>query len=319
MKSSAAIPILSMPSVKGYFARMHVYLKEMFPLSGHCAIALLAALGIAGFSAAVQRVHLASTPILVLSAGWNIFAMLLILRLMDELKDQDIDRQLFPNRPLPSGRVLESDIRGSLSAITVLYLATNLWSPLIAVSAALVLIYGVLMYKRFFAPVLLKKSLTITLLTHTPIVPLIWLQAFITVAQLSGVSVYAMKWRPIALFVAMSWMVMLGWELSRKIHSREEENEYVTYSQIFGRPGAVAAACAAQTAAMGICIYFYYSFALGIPYLVIAGLGWVLCCWAYVRFLLRPSSQTSKFKPYASIFAFTILLAQVYGFVLVRP
>jgi 4-hydroxybenzoate polyprenyltransferase len=316
MKSFATIPMrLSVSSVKGYFSRMHVYLKEMFPLTGHLAIALLAALDIAGFAATVQRAHAAQAPALVVSTAWNIFAILLTLRLMDELKDEDIDRRLFSDRPLPSGRVLESDIRLSLVVVTALYLASNLRSPLIAVSSSFVLGYALLMYKRFFAPALLKKNLPITLLTHTPIIPLIWLQAFVTVSQLSGVSVSDMAWRSIALFVAMSWMMMLGWELSRKIRSSEEENEYVTYSQILGPAGAVAAAWAAQTVALGICIYLYFSFALGIPYLVLVGLGWVACCWAYARFLLRPNPRTSKFKPYASIFAFAILLAQVYGFV----
>lgn len=317
MKSSPTIPTrLSVSSVKGYFPRMHAYLKEMFPLTGHLAIALLAALGIAGFTATVQRVHAA--PAHVVSAAWNIFAILLTLRLMDELKDKDIDRQLFPDRPLPSGRVLESDIRLSLVLVMALYLASNLRSPLVAASAAFVLSYALLMYRRFFAPTLLKKSLPITLLTHTPIIPLIWLQAFITVAQLSGISASSMAWRPIALFVAMSWMSILGWELSRKIRSPEEENEYVSYSQILGRAGAVAAAWAAQTVTLGICIYLYFSFALGIPYLILVGLGWAACCWAYARFLLRPNPRTSRLKPYASIFAFAILLAQVYGFVLAR-
>lgn len=307
------------PSGKGYFARMHRYLGEMFSLPGHLAVALLAALGIAGFTSRVQCVPAALTPATVVSATWNIFAIHLTLRLMDELKDKEIDRRLFPERPLPSGRVLESDIRLSLVAVTLLYVGSNLHSPVAGTSAILVLGYTLLMYKRFFVPELLKKSLLITLLTHTPIVPFIWLQAFITVAKLSGISLSEMDWRPIALFVAMSWLTMLAWELSRKIRCAEEENEYVTYSQIFGRGGAIAAAGGAQTIALAIGLYLYFSFAPGFPYLVLMGMGYAVGCYGYARFLLKPNPRTSRLKPFATFFVFAVLLSQVYGFVIARP
>lgn len=310
---------LSVLPVKGYFSRMRGYLREMFPVPGHLAVALLAALGIAGFTRAVQDAPaaLATTPIVC--ATWNIFAILLTLRLMDELKDKDIDLRLFPSRPLPSGRVLESDIRFSLALVTLLYVGSNLRSAALGSSALFVLAYAMFMYKRFFAPRLLTKSLLVTLFTHTPIVPLMWLQAFITVADLSGVLPSNMAWRPIALFVTMSWLIMLAWELSRKIRCAEEENDYVTYSQILGRTNAVVAVWGAQTIAQGIGVYLYFRFELGVPYLVFLGLGWVVCCAGYARFLLNPNPRTSTLKPFATIFIFVVLLAQVYGFVIARP
>lgn len=319
MKHSPALSahVTTWPA-RGYFSRMHIYLGEMFPLSGNLAVAVLAALGISGFTATVQHVAAAVALAPVAGAAWNIFAVLLTLRLMDELKDKDIDRRLFPTRPLPSGRVLESDIRFSLILVAVLYVASNLHSLPSAASAIFVLAYALLMYKRFLAPALLKKSLGITLLTHTPIFLLTWLQAFITVAAISRIPISALAWRDIALFSVMLWMIVLGWELARKIRSREEESEYVTYSQILGRAGAVSAAWGAQTIAVGICIYLYFSFSPGVPYLILIVLGWLANVWAYSRFLLRPNTDTSRLKPYASLFAFAILTAQVYGFLLVR-
>lgn len=295
---------------------MRGYLEEMFPLSGHLSVALLAALGIAGFTSTIQGARAALAPSSVISAAWNIFAIHLTLRLMDELKDLDIDRRLFPERPLPSGRVLESDVSFSLVAVILLYFISNLHSPFAALSAPFVIVYAFLMYKRFFAPELLKNSLLITLLTHTPIVPLIWLQAFITVAQLSRIPLSSMEWRPIARFVAMLWLATIAWELSRKIRCAEEENEYVTYSQIFGRAGAVAAAWAAQTLSLGICLCLYLSYSRGAPYLLIMGAAWAVCCWGYARFLLKPNARTSRLRPFGTMFVFAVLLAQVYGFVL---
>lgn len=295
---------------------MHGYLGEMFPLPVHVSLALLAALGIAGFMRSVQKTSTALTFATVISAAWNIFAIHLTLRLMDELKDEDIDRSLFPERPLPSGRVLASDIRISMVAVMLLYAVSNLRSVLSEGSALFVLGYAFLMYKRFFAPKLLSRSLLVTLFTHTPIVPLIWIQAFITVARICRVPLSSMAWEPVALFVAMSWFAMLAWELSRKIRSVEEENEYVTYSQVLGRAGAVAVVWTVQTLSLLIALYLYFTFDLGFPYLVMIGGGWAVSCWGYARFLLHPSRRTSKLRPFGTLFVFSMLLAQVYGFVI---
>lgn len=301
-------------AVKGYFSRMHGYFAEMFPIPGHLAAAALAALGIAGFIRRLQGVNQAMAPVPLASATWNIFAILLLLRLMDELKDKDVDQQLFPERPLPSGRVFESDIWLSIGAIVALYMVPNLRALWLAASALVVLLYSLCMFKRFFAPDLLKSSLPITLVTHTPIVPLIWLQGFVTVAELSGISPWDLRWRWILLFVAMAWLSIIAWEVSRKIRSREEENEYVTYSRLFGRAGAVALAWGAQTLVLlvGVRVILYFDLAPLCLFVLTA--AWVVCGWGYVRFLLMPSPRTSKLKPYATLFLFAVLLAQAYGF-----
>lgn len=302
----------------GYLGRMHGYLREMLPLPRHALAAVLAAAGIAGFTATVQgaRGVLSLGP--VLGTAWSLFAMQLILRLMDELKDAAIDRRLFPERPLPSGRVFESDIRGTLAATALLYLLGNSYSVATAASALLVLGYSLLMFKRFFAPALLERSLPITLATHTPVVPLIWLQAFVAAAHLQGMPLSALRWGPVALYVAMMWLAVLGWELSRKIRCAEEETEYVTYSQIFGRAGAVAVAAGVQTGAALIGLAFYLRMGLGLPYAVLLTLSWAVCCWGHARFLFRPDRRTSRLKPYASAFLIGLTLAQVYGFVIGR-
>lgn len=311
---------LSVAPLGRYIVRMHEYLREMFPIPRHAALTALAALGIAGFTRAVQGIGGATLALAaVIGPAWNIFAMLLILRLMDELKDKEIDRRLFPERPLPSGRVLESDVQTSLGLVIVLYLAANLHSTTAAVSALAVLGYALLMFKRFFAPALLQRSLPITLATHTPVIPLIWLQAFVIAAEGYGIPLSALQWREIGAYALMFWLAMLGWELARKIRSAEEENEYVTYSRLFGRPGAVGAAAATQTASVLIGVHFYFRFGLDPVYLAILGAAWLACLWGHARFLSAPSPRTSKLKPFATLFVVAVLLAQVYGFVLLRP
>lgn len=303
---------------RGYAARMADYLEELFPLPGHWVFSILVALGILGLLATLQPATAGIDAWTTAHLAWNLFASLLIIRLMDELKDRDIDRALFPERPLPSGRVHESDIRFSLGLVIGLYVLANLGSLLVCLSALMVLGYSTLMYFRFFAPELLKRSLPITLATHTPVLPLIWLQGFVTGAESHGLHLWAFEGFPITLYIAMLWLCVLGWEVARKIRAAEEETAYVTYSQLYGRGGAVAFAGTAQTLALAIGIWLDLRFELGPFYLPLIGTGWIVCLAAYARFLSDPNRRTSKLKPYATFFIFCIVAAQVYGFV-IRP
>jgi hypothetical protein len=300
---------------KTYFGRMHLYFTEMFPLPGHASAALLTAIGINGFVETLLGDHIAGWHWLALAiAAWSIFAVHVILRLMDEIKDKEIDRELFPERPVPFGRVLESDILISLYAVIGFYLLANIGSLPSFLLALAVIGYAALMYKRFFLPELLKSSLLITLLTHTPIFPLMLFQVVVSSTELIGGSWLDLKWPLVMLYLLMIWFSILAWELSRKIRAAEEETAYVTYSQILGRPGAIAATLSVQTVSYITGLFFYSHFALGRPYLVIMACGYVVSMVGHLRFLFHPNSRTSKLKPYAYGFITAILLAQVYGF-----
>jgi 4-hydroxybenzoate polyprenyltransferase len=297
---------------------MRVYLGELFPLPGHLALALVAGAGTAAFVRRVQGGGAPLTAAAVASPAWNIFATLLILRLMDELKDRDIDRRLFPARPLPSGRVLESDVRRSLVTTIVLYLAANAHAWPVFLSAALVLGYSVLMYRRFFAPALLERSLPITLATHTPSAPLMLLQAHLAAADRLGIPVAELPWAAILPAVGMGWSALLGWELARKIRAPAEETAYVTYSRLLGPAGAVAAAAAAQGLAVLLGLHLAVRFRLPPWHPVVLVGAWLLCVAAYARFLRRPDPSTSRLRPYAAAFVFAVLLAHLGAFGLGR-
>jgi hypothetical protein len=304
----------ALPKASAFCGRMKCYFQEMFPLARHLALSAIAAIGIAGF---VRTVHGASIPFsaqAIVSPAWNIFAMLLILRLMDELKDRDIDRRLFPERPLPSGRVRESDIRGSLIAAMALYLSANAYSMTVLLWAVLVMGYAGLMFVRFFAPERLERSLPITLATHTPSAPLMLLQACVAAADRLGVPMSDLRWGAVLPYVGMIWFSILGWELARKIRAPEEETAYVTYSQILGPRGAIAAAAAVQGLAVLLGVYLYVRLDPPALYLGVLALGWLLCAVAYARFLHRPNSTTSRLKPFAAAFIFAVLLADLYAF-----
>jgi len=156
----------------GYPERMRVYLAEMFPLGRHLLIAAVTYLATAAFARDVHETQTSVWSAYLLLGVWSYLTVPLMLRLMDELKDLDIDRALFAERPLPSGRVKESDIKTSLVVVIVIYLGTNAVHRLTLVAAVVITAYALFMFKRFFAEQAHQDSLPLTLATHNPIVPL---------------------------------------------------------------------------------------------------------------------------------------------------
>ena len=93
--------------------RLHIYLKEMYPVIPRLLLGLIVFLeiyfivllnnGITEFNVGIQEVVGAIT----------VFSFLLWLRVADDLKDYETDKKLFKNRPLPSGRVYKKDFVNS--------------------------------------------------------------------------------------------------------------------------------------------------------------------------------------------------------------
>jgi 4-hydroxybenzoate polyprenyltransferase len=301
-------------TVKAYSQRMRVYFSEMFPIPQHTALALLTYLSIAVFARWLEK---QSSPI----ASWytllgviSVFGLWLILRLMDELKDADIDRKLFPDRPLPSGRVSAADIKITLAGAILLYLLAHLPAGPAFWTALLVLGYAALMFKRFFAEELLRKSLIITLVTHNPIVAWMLTQCFVIFAAEHGLELHELRWNLIMPFIIMLWSPLLAWEMARKIRCAEEETDYVTYSRLFGRVGAVVLTAGIQTIALGIGIFFWDRFSLSWIYVAILFFGWGLNFLGDVRFVLHPNRRTAKLKYYAVAFLLCVEIAQLVEF-----
>lgn len=286
----------------GYFSRMNTYLHEMFPLPRRLLEACLLAVSFQSLLAQVNNEDFVLLKFATLTATANIFCLFLLLRLMDELKDEVLDLKLFRDRPLPSGLVHEKDIRFSMTAVSVFYLAINSWSYITLTSAVGVFIYSLLMYRYFFMPNLLRRNLLLNLATHNPVIPLMFLQQASILVAMNGWSWKQLDWQSTLLLVAAFWGIFLAWEIARKIRAPEEENEYVTYSQLLGRCGAVLAAFGVQTFTFIVLIYFFnsqnYSWA---PTSIII-LGYITLIWGYGRFLVKPNAVNSRLKPFAEAY-----------------
>jgi 4-hydroxybenzoate polyprenyltransferase len=298
---------------RGFPRRMRVYLAEMYPPGSRLGTAALFYLA---FTAVLGRIHGRSVPLLSAWTAigiWDVFALLLILRLMDELKDREIDRRLFFERPLPSRRVREGDIVFSLALMNILFLAANIAAGPAFWTAAGVLAYAWLMFRYFFIPGVLRRNLLLNLATHNPFIPLLLLHLIVLFAAQADLPLRAVRWQPALLLAATFWPMSFGWEISRKIRSREEENEYVTYSRILSRPGAVALAAGAQSLTLVLAVDFFRSFSMPGVLFVPAAAGYALAIWGHARFLLNPSPRTSRLKTFAQIYIVGVLAALLAG------
>jgi 4-hydroxybenzoate polyprenyltransferase len=254
------------------------------------------------FTLFLARIHGAGVNILSAKnfiGSLSLFMIMLILRLMDEIKDHETDLKLFSNRPLPSGKVQEKDIIFSLKVVVLLYIIINIFSPETLWIALAVLAYTFLMFRYFFIPTVLKENLLLNLATHNPIVPIMLTYVLTLFAAEHGLGPGDLSWSYVCILVVMYWTMFFAWEISRKIRSAEEEDDYVTYSRIFGPIGAVSLALGAQTVTLAAALIFDSAMSMPILFLLIVWAGYVITMSGYLRFIARPNHKTSNLGPFA--------------------
>ena len=238
-------------------ARIWIYLREMFPPGA-------AAMGLLFFASAWWGIALLvreqPQPAPVSPAGpcagaATVVLMLLLLRIMDELKDLQTDRRLFPDRPVPRGDVLVSDIRLlGVAAITVLF-GLNLFVTGAVRMFLIIFGYSLLMHRYFFLRKYMARNILFALATHNPIFYLLFLYVL---------SVYRRAAAPeldlgIALLLGVVFLCFsLSWEISRKIRRPEEETAYQTYSMVLGfrRALAIPVMLGAVAVTILFCLYW---------------------------------------------------------------
>jgi 4-hydroxybenzoate polyprenyltransferase len=165
------------------------------------------------------------------AGAFTVFAFLLLLRIADDFKDYQTDKELFPERALPSGKVKKSDLITLLVvvesvAVTLNLLFMNNWPFL-----AFLYVYGGLMSFWFFAKSKIQRSLPLALVTHNPV------QIIVNIYVVSFTCIkYGLDWRSLTVLFAVLTMYFPGliWEISRKIRAPKDETKYTTYSKLFG-------------------------------------------------------------------------------------
>lgn len=211
--------------------RLHIYFKERYPFLARLILGCIVFLeihfiillnyGVTSFQIGIQEAV----------GAYTVFAFLFWLRVADDLKDYETDLRLFPDRPLPSGRVYKKDIVIICIIMELIAVVLNLIFMNNILFFCILYAYGYLMSKWFFKKKVIQPSLPLALVTHNPV------QMFVNVYIISF-TVIKYDLEPVSLITIMTlWTLYfpaLIWEVSRKIKAPKDENDYTTYSKLFG-------------------------------------------------------------------------------------
>jgi 4-hydroxybenzoate polyprenyltransferase len=228
--------------------RWWVFIKERFDPLSHAAMIgcfLLVHLTLAG-------VHLALWQILLLALGTTAFFFK--LRLYDELKDYELDCQINPSRPLARGVLSRETVRLAIMIAILVELGAFGafgWPGFCAI--VFTIGYSLLMYNEFFISERIRPLLTTYAMSHTIVSSLISLALF-------SATTTTLPWQlphELLRFSLACWFIFNIFEFGRKTFASAEERPQVdSYSQVWGRSGAVllvmAMAAAAAFCLLGI-------------------------------------------------------------------
>ncbi len=213
------------------FQRIHVYLKERYPIIPRLILGLIIFLEIHFIVLLNNGVTKFQIGIQEFVGAYTVFAFLLWLRLADDLKDYEVDKKLFPERPLACGKTTKKDVMVIGIFFESIAVALNILFMNNILFFVILYVYGYLMSKWFFQKSKIQPSLPLALITHNPVQMIV---------NLYIISFTCIKYSvpAISLTTAMALFTLyfpaLIWEISRKIKAPKDENDYTTYSKLFG-------------------------------------------------------------------------------------
>jgi len=211
--------------------RLNIYFKERYPIIPRFVLGLIVFLEIYFIVLLNNGVIKFEIGIQELVGSFTVFAFLFWLRVADDLKDYETDKKLFKERPLPSGRVKIKDVVIICAIIQVIAILLNLIFMNNLVFLLILYGYGYLMSKWFFQRSKIQPNLMLAVITHNPV------QMIVNLYIISFTCIkYSLN--PFSLTTIMALFTLyfpaLIWEIARKIKAPKDENDYTTYSKLFG-------------------------------------------------------------------------------------
>ena len=206
-----------------YHERYPIFLRLLLGVIVFCEIYFIVLLnqGVTKFHFSIQE----------FIGGFTIFAFLLWLRVADDLKDYETDLKLFPDRPLQRGATTKKDIFYSCLVVEIIAFILNMVFMPNKIFFIVLYIYGYLMSKWFFQRAKIQPSLPLALITHNPV------QMIVNLYIISFTVIkYNLDFVNLTTIMTLFTLYFpaLIWEVSRKIKAPKDENNYTTYSKLFG-------------------------------------------------------------------------------------
>ena len=291
-----------------------IYQKEQFPLLGY--IPLMATFG---FSSVSYSMHLHNpgatlSDVNIKQAITAIIITLfwfMLLRIADEHKDFEEDKQFRPYRPVPRGLVKLKELRVIGIALIIIQIALSVWVDLRLLFMLIpVYIWFTLMTIEFGVPKWLKKHPTVYLISHMLIMPLIDLYAT------------SVEWLPrggvfnfgIMLYMISSFCDGTVVEVGRKLRAKEDEEYGVdTYTHIWGAKRAMVVWMICMTISGTSTVLAGFQVRVGFIIMCVLAPLYIIAALTAVRFAKSPTPKNAKiFKVLPGVWM--ILMHAMLGF-----
>ena len=148
------------------WVKWQTYLKERSPLPAIAMIGFLQSI-----SSNYLYPHQSVDWVGVVLSTICLTLLLILMRLMDEIKDHQKDLIAHPERPLPRGLITPNEMHAAVQNVTALLLVFSglisaLRSPVCGGIFAVLVLYLLLMYKEFFCSKFINKNAFFYAITH---------------------------------------------------------------------------------------------------------------------------------------------------------
>jgi len=236
--------------------RLWQYQKERFPLGNHGLLIAAFSFSAISLSLEIRGVKGFISSYYFIACFIYSFLFFLRLRIADEHKDAEEDKEVRPHLPVPRGLVSLKELRivGYIAFTIQVVLLLGFFQKVIPV-ALLAIGYEWLMRKEFFAHEFLKKRLWLYTASHMLILPLADL---VSSAFDWAMANESFPWEFLWVF-ALSYSNGLVLEIGRKIrHATQENPGYMTYSALLGEKKATALWLWLMAANVLIAVYIGY-------------------------------------------------------------
>ena len=282
--------------------RLSIYLHEMFPVLSRLFVAALIFFEIYFVLLLNNRISNFRIGIQEAVGVFTVFSFLLLLRIADDFKDYEGDKHLFPDRPLPSGRVTRRDLWILLSVLIAVVTLSNFLFMNNLIWFIFLFTYGLLMSLWFFARDKIQNNLVLAVITHNPVMMIlnIYIISFTVIKyQLPAITLAT-------IFLAFTlYFPGLIWEVARKIRAPQDETDYMTYSRIFGYQKATRFVQILTLVDIGTNFYLIYF--INRPLMVVLAINVLIMTWRFSQY----SADPSRFKLIDKVERYTIITESI--------
>ncbi len=221
-------------------SKYYQYLKERFPLSQFIPLSLFLALSASFGVQYYLRGSISSISPIVISF-LALFLFFLRLRLFDEHKDAEHDKEYYSDRPIPRGLITLKEITRIIFLVIIFEITLGALAGVNSLGLFLFTFsYSLLMFKEFFIDKWLREHFTAYIFSHEILIFPLFFYLFAINGFLISMVSEKYFWY-LSFFIGLQLFLL---EVTRKVRAKENEIEsrdtYTAQYGVFGASSLVA-------------------------------------------------------------------------------